>query len=98
MSLPLGRNEAMQVVTGAEMQLIEKEAFTKLGLSPLVVMENAGSRIVEVLTREYGSLSGKRVHILVGTGTMAETAWSPPGSCLPLAHAQRSTWWATSKN
>ncbi|NLL42732.1 MAG: NAD(P)H-hydrate dehydratase [Firmicutes bacterium] len=58
----------MQVVTGAEMQLIEKEAFTKLGLSPLVVMENAGSRIVEVLTREYGSLSGKRVHILVGTG------------------------------
>ena len=58
----------MQVVTGAEMQSIEKEAFAKLGLSPLLVMENAGSRIVEVLKKEYGPLYGKRVHILAGTG------------------------------
>ena len=58
----------MQVVTGAEMQIIEKEAFAKLGLSPLVVMENAGSRIVEVLKQEYGAMDGKRVHILAGTG------------------------------
>lgn len=58
----------MQVVTGAEMQSIEKEAFAKLGLTPLLVMENAGSRIVEALKREYGSLSNKRIHILAGTG------------------------------
>ena len=58
----------MQVVTGAEMQVLEKKAFAKLGISPLVVMENAGSRIVEVLKGEYGALSGKRIHILTGTG------------------------------
>lgn len=58
----------MKVVTGVEMQSIEKKAFARLGLSPLLVMENAGSRIVEVLKREYGCLSGKRVHVLAGTG------------------------------
>ncbi len=58
----------MQVVTGAEMQSIEKQAFAAFGLSPLVVMENAGSRIVEMLKAEYGPLQGKRVHILAGTG------------------------------
>ena len=44
----------MQVVTGAEMQVIEKKAFAEIGISPLVVMENAGSRIVQVLKEEYG--------------------------------------------
>ncbi len=58
----------MQVVTGAEMQSIEKEAFAKLGLPSLLVMENAGSRVVEVLKTEYGSMHGKRIHILAGTG------------------------------
>ena len=58
----------MQVVTGAEMQASEKEAFAEVGISPLVVMENAGSRIVEVLKDKYGPLAGKRVHILAGTG------------------------------
>lgn len=58
----------MQVVTGAEMQSIENKAFATLGLSSLVVMENAGSRIVEVLRAEYGSMRGKRVHILAGMG------------------------------
>ena len=58
----------MQVVTGYEMQTLEKKAFANLGLSPLLVMENAGSRIVETLKAEYGNLSGKRIHILAGTG------------------------------
>lgn len=58
----------MQVVTGIEMQSIEKKAFATLGLSPLVVMETAGSRIVEVLKAEYGPVQNKRIHILAGTG------------------------------
>ncbi|NMB19797.1 MAG: NAD(P)H-hydrate dehydratase [Firmicutes bacterium] len=58
----------MQVVTGAEMQVIEKKAFAEIGISPLVVMENAGSRIVQVLKEEYGPLMGKRIHFLAGTG------------------------------
>lgn len=58
----------MQVVTGAEMRQLEREAFTSLGISPVVVMENAGSRIVEVLKQEFAPLEGKRIHILVGPG------------------------------
>lgn len=58
----------MQVVTGAEMQKLEEQAFKALGLSPLLVMENAGSRIVEVLKAKFSPLSSKRVHILVGSG------------------------------
>ncbi|HBG00634.1 MAG TPA: bifunctional ADP-dependent NAD(P)H-hydrate dehydratase/NAD(P)H-hydrate epimerase [Firmicutes bacterium] len=57
-----------QIVTGAEMQELEKKVFARLGLSPLLVMENAGSRIVETLKVEYGCLRGRRIHILVGTG------------------------------
>lgn len=58
----------MQVVTGAEMRTLEKKAFADLGLSPLLVMENAGSRVVKVLQEKHGCLRGKRVHILAGTG------------------------------
>lgn len=58
----------MRVVTGAEMRDLEKKAFANLGLSSLVVMENAGSRIAEVLKAEFGPLEAKRVHILAGPG------------------------------
>lgn len=58
----------MLVVTGPEMRSLETEAFERLGFPPLLMMENAGSRIVEVLKNEYGCLRGKRIHILVGTG------------------------------
>ncbi len=58
----------MRVVTGKEMQLIEGRTRETLGVSSLVLMENAGSRIVEVLKQEYGSLQQKRIHILTGMG------------------------------
>lgn len=58
----------MRVIAGAEMQKLEKKAFETLGLSPLLVMENAGSRIVEVLKTSFAPLESKRVHILVGSG------------------------------
>lgn len=58
----------LRVVTGSEMRSLEKKAFETLGLSSLVVMENAGSRIVEVLKGEFAPLEAKRVHILAGMG------------------------------
>lgn len=58
----------MRVVTGAEMRSLEQQAFAELGLSSLVVMENAASRIVEVLKGEFAPLEGKRIHILAGPG------------------------------
>jgi len=58
----------MRVVTGAEMRSLERKAFETLGLSSLVVMENAGSRIMEVLKAEFAPLETRRVHILAGPG------------------------------
>lgn len=58
----------MLVVTGSEMAAIERKAIDSLGFSPLLMMENAGNRIVETIKAEYGCVKGKRLHILVGTG------------------------------
>ena len=58
----------MRVVTAGEMQILEKKTMEKLGLTSLLLMENAGSGIVKVLETEFGDLQDKRVHILAGSG------------------------------
>lgn len=58
----------MLVVTGEEMRILEKKTLDELGFSSLILMENAGSRIVEILKTKFGNLQNKKVHILVGSG------------------------------
>lgn len=58
----------MQVVTASEMRMLEKETMAELGLTELLLMENAGAEIVRVLETRFGNLRDKRVHILVGGG------------------------------
>ncbi|NLJ81461.1 MAG: NAD(P)H-hydrate dehydratase [Firmicutes bacterium] len=58
----------MPILTGPEMRAAEEAVFKELGLSPLLLMENAGAKIVEVLQREFGPLEGKKIHILAGPG------------------------------
>lgn len=58
----------VQIVTGVEMRSLEKQVLESFVFSPLILIENAGSRIVETLKQEYGCLIDKKVHILVGTG------------------------------
>lgn len=58
----------MLVVTGEEMQILEQETLKMLGFSSLILMENAGSRIVEFIKNKFGVLKDKKIHILVGPG------------------------------
>lgn len=58
----------MRVVTAAEMRQLDQETIDKLGIPSIVLMENAGTGIVRLLMAKFGSLEGKRIHILVGPG------------------------------
>lgn len=58
----------MRVVTAGEMERLEQKTMEKLGLTGLLLMENAGSGIVKILEAEFGDLRDKRVHILAGGG------------------------------
>ena len=87
----------MKVVTGPEMRELEKKSFSRLGLSPLLVMENAGSRIVETLKAEYGCLSRRRVHILVGTGNNGGDGLVVARQLMTLGARVRSPGWSRAK-
>lgn len=59
----------MRVVTTAEMRNIEKQAIEKYGIPSIVLMENAGRHVVEVVCRQLGGVvKGKAVSIFVGKG------------------------------
>ncbi|HHY09609.1 MAG TPA: NAD(P)H-hydrate dehydratase [Firmicutes bacterium] len=58
----------MLVLTGGEMQELEQKLLRDLEIPPLLLMENAGSRILEFLKGKFGPLKNKRVHILAGPG------------------------------
>lgn len=58
----------MQVVTAQEMQVIDRKAIDELRIPSLVLMENAGTAVVNQLQNELGDLTTKQVVILVGKG------------------------------
>lgn len=58
----------MRVLTGEEMRLVEQSLREDLGISSLLLMENAARGIAEVLQEEYGLLENKKIHILAGPG------------------------------
>lgn len=58
----------MRVVTGDEMRLIEQKAMERLEVSSLLLMEIAGSRLADLIVREYGCVAAKKIYVLAGTG------------------------------
>ena len=58
----------MRVVTGAEMRALDQRAIKEIGISSLVLMENAGTKVVQLLQERFGTLQDKRIHILAGPG------------------------------
>lgn len=59
----------MRVVTAAEMGNIDKLAVEKYGIPSIVLMENAGIKVVEAVCRQLGgNVRGKAVTIFVGKG------------------------------
>lgn len=58
----------MKVATTAEMRRIESAAVNTYGLPGVVLMENAGLRVVEEIRRLLGGLAGRRVVVAAGPG------------------------------
>ncbi len=57
----------MKVLTGAQMREVDRKTIES-GIPGLVLMENAGHRVVEVLVDEFSPLSEKRFVIFCGKG------------------------------
>lgn len=57
----------MKVLTAAQMREVDRRS-SELGVPSLVLMENAGQRVVEVLAHAYAPLSGQRILVMCGKG------------------------------
>lgn len=57
----------MKILTAAQMREVDRRT-AELGVPSIVLMENAGQRVVEMLEREYAPLSGHRIVIFCGKG------------------------------
>lgn len=59
----------MRVATAAEMREIDRKAMDKYGIPGIVLMENAGRRVVEAVCRHLGGdVKGKVITVFVGKG------------------------------
>ncbi len=57
----------MKVLTGQQMREVDRRTM-ELGIPGLILMENAGHRVVEFLASKFPSLAGERIVIMCGGG------------------------------
>lgn len=57
-----------KVVTAKGMQQYDRAAIERFAVPSLLLMENAGRSVVEIMEEEFGNLSGKRVYVFCGKG------------------------------
>jgi len=58
----------MRLATAEQMRECDRLAMESFGISGLVLMENAGRAVVEVLSRRWGPLAGREIPIFAGPG------------------------------
>ncbi len=58
----------MHLLTAEEMQKLDRTAINELGIPGVVLMENAGLQVVEVIFRIIGDPAGKKVTVFAGKG------------------------------
>ncbi|MDR1615614.1 MAG: NAD(P)H-hydrate epimerase, partial [Syntrophomonadaceae bacterium] len=58
----------MRIPTVAQMQNIDKSAIREYDIPGIILMENAGLKVVEVIKDMLSALPGKRIVILAGKG------------------------------
>jgi NAD(P)H-hydrate epimerase len=56
------------VLSAAQMKAVDRAAIDKLGLPGVVLMENAGRGVAEIIAREKSHLSGLDVRVVCGAG------------------------------
>src|SRR5277367_6583508 len=57
----------MKVLTAAQMRDVDRRT-AELGIPNIILMENAGHRVLEFLEREYAPLSKQRIVVVCGKG------------------------------
>jgi len=57
----------MKVLTAAQMRDVDRRTV-ELGIPNIILMENAGQRVVEFLEREYAPLAAQRILVVCGKG------------------------------
>ncbi len=57
----------MKILTAAQMREVDRRT-TELGIPGIILMENAGNRVVEFLEREYAPLREQRIVVICGKG------------------------------
>ncbi len=57
----------MKILTAAQMRDVDKRT-AELGIPNIILMENAGHRVVEFLEREYAPLAKQRIVVVCGKG------------------------------
>ncbi len=73
MQLPLplrraGRCDILRIVTADEMRALDRTAIEGYGISGLVLMENAGTQVVDQIRRLVGKIKGRSIAIFIGKG------------------------------
>lgn len=58
----------MRIVTADEMKALDQAAIENYGIPGLVLMENAGIRVVDLIRRVIGGLRGRSVTVFIGKG------------------------------
>lgn len=58
----------MQVVTAEEMQQLDQSTIRDIGIPGLVLMENAGLRVVEIISEILEDVSGRIITVFAGKG------------------------------
>ena len=57
----------MKILTAAQMREVDRKTI-ELGIPGLILMENAGNRVVEFLATEFHPLTSHRILVLCGKG------------------------------
>ncbi len=57
----------MKILTAAQMREVDRRT-SELGIPSIILMENAGHRVVEFLEREYAPLREQRIVVVCGKG------------------------------
>ena len=64
----------MKVLTAAQMREVDRKTI-ELGIPGLILMENAGNRVVEFLADEFAPLDSHRIVVLCGKGNNGGDGW-----------------------
>ena len=69
----------MKVLTAAQMREVDRRTI-EMGIPGMVLMENAGHRVVELLAENSRRWPNIASWFFAAKGTMAATAWLSPAS------------------